>query len=199
MIFRLVKRLNSKGLSSHHPFIVALFSSNRQGSGAKDASKNEQTCSNPSHLHAKKDATGASLHQSHSFQHIYDSITRHQDPSSRLLLGYTCRSCSERSHHSISKIAYSTGIVIVTCPGCSNRHLIADHLGWFENVLQDKTKHHATIDKMLAERGESITTNFTIERSKGERESPLESDKSQPDTNVAELDDISIIPKKTGH
>ena len=30
-----------------------------------------------------------------------------------------------------NKSSYERGMVLVTCPGCLSRHLIADHLGWF--------------------------------------------------------------------
>ena len=57
---------------------------------------------------------------------------------------FTCNACETRAVKCFSRQAYERGIVILTCPGCSSRHLIADNLGWFgdntniEAVLQEK-------------------------------------------------------------
>ena len=58
---------------------------------------------------------------------------------------------------SMSKRSYEQGVVLITCDGCKNRHLIADNLGWFgeeganvESILQEKVPlrspslHHST-------------------------------------------------------
>jgi hypothetical protein len=41
---------------------------------------------------------------------------------------FTCKACGERSAHRVSKQAYHHGTVLITCPGCKKRHLMADHL-----------------------------------------------------------------------
>lgn len=67
-----------------------------------------------------------------SFRSIVNSIRSNPDPSSRFLLGFTCKVCSKRHYKSISKIAYNKGLVLVECDGCNNRHLIKDNIGWFK-------------------------------------------------------------------
>lgn len=43
-------------------------------------------------------------------------------------LTFTCKPCKHRSTHRISKQAYHKGSVLITCPECSNRHIMSDHL-----------------------------------------------------------------------
>ena len=43
-------------------------------------------------------------------------------------LTFTCKPCSARSTHRISQHGYHRGTVLITCPGCKNRHVISDHL-----------------------------------------------------------------------
>lgn len=71
------------------------------------------------------------------------------DPKHQMLIGFTCKVCSERSHHVMSKLAYTKGVVLIECPGCENRHLIADNLGWFRD---GKT----TVEDLVKEKGEGI-------------------------------------------
>jgi len=44
-------------------------------------------------------------------------------------LTFTCKPCSTRSTHRVSKQGYHHGSVLICCPGCKNRHVISDHLG----------------------------------------------------------------------
>ena len=90
----------------------------------------------------KKSTCNSSVDQFTSDSHLYEdtlesamtSIRSHIDPSSRFLLGYTCRICTHRSYKSISKLAYEKGLVMVLCKKCNNKHLIVDHIGWFKHA-----------------------------------------------------------------
>lgn len=53
-------------------------------------------------------------------------LERDQVPAYELT--FTCKKCSTRSSHRISKQGYHHGTVLITCPGCKNRHLMSDHL-----------------------------------------------------------------------
>jgi len=64
---------------------------------------------------------------------------------------FTCEKCDARFVKRFSKQSYTKGIVIVECPGCTVKHLIADNLGWFTDS-EDRT-----IEDVLRSKGETVT------------------------------------------
>ncbi|XP_037818490.1 uncharacterized protein LOC119608235 [Lucilia sericata] len=63
---------------------------------------------------------------------------------------YRCKLCNTRNIKQVSEAAYTSGVVILQCDGCSVNHLIIDNLGWFANT---KGK---TFDEVLAENSDSV-------------------------------------------
>ncbi|TYZ59911.1 hypothetical protein PybrP1_012244, partial [[Pythium] brassicae (nom. inval.)] len=72
-----------------------------------------------------------------------------ESPGEKFVMLYTCVVCETRAAKTISKHAYSKGVVLVRCPGCQKLHLIADHLGWFDD-------ESVTVESILAAKGESV-------------------------------------------
>ncbi|KAL0059051.1 hypothetical protein AAF712_014228 [Marasmius tenuissimus] len=74
----------------------------------------------------------------------------------KLSMTFTCtvEGCGTRSTHEFTKRSYERGIVLVQCPGCENRHLIADHLGWFKESTEEGKLR--TVEDLLRAKGEKI-------------------------------------------
>jgi mitochondrial protein import protein ZIM17 len=67
-----------------------------------------------------------------------------------MVAAFTCGPCNYRMVKRFSKHAYTKGIVIVECPNCRAKHLLADNLGWLEDEARN-------IEDILHEKGESFT------------------------------------------
>ncbi|KAK8227597.1 DNL zinc finger-domain-containing protein [Phyllosticta capitalensis] len=72
-------------------------------------------------------------------------------------LTFTCRVCTTRSAHRITKQGYHEGTVLVSCPGCKNRHLISDHL----KVFQDQS---VSLEDILKQASEGRREGVSLKR-----------------------------------
>lgn len=50
----------------------------------------------------------------------------------RISISFVCNKCNNKVEKTMSKQAYTKGVVLIQCPQCTNRHLIADNLNWFQ-------------------------------------------------------------------
>lgn len=109
-------------------------------------SHNGVPCGGHSHSH------NHSPSHSHSHSHSNDgNVARVKMDKPMLMLAFTCKKCDTRSSHVISKQAYEGGTILVQCPGCKSRHLVADHLKIFSD---NKIK----LEDILKAQGEGIQT-----------------------------------------
>ena len=94
-----------------------------------------------------------------------------------LYMAFTCGKCETRSIKGFSKRAYHFGVVVVTCPGCERKHVVADRLGWFGekgdagDFIQEKEK------KKMG--GKEEEEKATMMRAKIEADGTLEFDEDE--------------------
>ena len=97
---------------------------------------------------------GIRLHSSQS-NNDKSATLKADDP--QLMIAFTCKKCDTRSSHAFSRQSYYKGTVLIQCPGCKNRNLIADNLKIFrdnkvnlEDILKEQCQSFATTTDDLA-------------------------------------------------
>jgi len=91
---------------------------------------------------------------------------------------FTCGQCETRAVRGFSRQAYENGVVIVTCPGCQSKHVVADRMGWFgepgsvEDFIAQKGEEKAQGD------GSTKVTRGSVKLAEGE-DGTLEIDKEE--------------------
>ncbi|CBK20169.2 Zim17 [Blastocystis hominis] len=81
---------------------------------------------------------------------VLPSIPGSKTTDDVMIIVFTCKVCNTRSARKMSKEAYNHGVVLIRCPGCNNLHLIADHLGYFDD-------NSTNVEQILAQKGEKVT------------------------------------------
>lgn len=77
------------------------------------------------------------------------SLPSSQESQPQYQLTFTCKPCTHRSTHTISKHGYEKGTILITCPNCKNRHVVSDHLKIFSDT-------RITLENIMREKGELV-------------------------------------------
>lgn len=109
-----------------------------------------QPCGGHSHSHNSVAAGGAEATQTAA--NGTDAPVKMDHPM--LLLAFTCKKCETRSTHLMSKQAYHHGTIMVQCPHCKVRHLMADHLKIFSD-------NKITIQDIMHAQGQAVSKEPT--------------------------------------
>lgn len=110
------------------------------------------------HTHNGAPCSGHSHSHNHSHNHSHGGLNGQNAQQAlkmdkpMLMLAFTCKQCDTRSSHVVSKQAYQDGTVLVQCPGCKSRHLIADHLKIFSD-------NRITLEDIMKAQGETVSTD----------------------------------------
>ena len=131
-------------------FRARFLGSDARGFAAKSV---KDTSMSPSLPREEGKAESAKESAESSASSTSSSSTSTSSPSSRTAVAelaavFTCNVCDLRSAKGFSRVAYERGVVIVTCGGCTARHVLADRLGWFGAP--------GAVDDFLAEAGEAV-------------------------------------------
>eukprot|EP01120_Amphizonella_sp_Union-15-10_P005557 TRINITY_DN1652_c0_g1_i2.p1 TRINITY_DN1652_c0_g1~~TRINITY_DN1652_c0_g1_i2.p1 ORF type:complete len:169 (+),score=22.36 TRINITY_DN1652_c0_g1_i2:54-560(+) len=105
---------------------------------------------------------------------------------SRLGLAFTCKVCETRSVKTFSKASYTQGVVIVICPGCDNKHLIADNLEWFgpeKNIEEIMAKKGVPVTKLGVNDEGVIEILDSVIRHEEERKKSFENARRRDSSN----------------
>jgi len=111
-----------------------------------------------------------------------ENIRYHQ-----LVMVYTCKQCNHRSSKTFSKLAYTKGVVIIRCPKCASLHLVADHLGYFDDDSQ-------TVETILNRNKEKVVMR-SLEQGDLELVKRLQNDASFPVTPQTTAQEPNGTPK----
>ncbi|XP_073828090.1 uncharacterized protein [Musca autumnalis] len=94
--------------------------------------------------------TGKKLPASSSGSISPTTLKNYRRMTRKIDIVYRCKICNTRNSKKVSEQAYTSGVVILQCDGCSVNHLIIDNVGWFTNT---KGK---SFDEVLAENSNSV-------------------------------------------
>lgn len=71
---------------------------------------------------------------------------------------FTCNRCETRQSKIFTRMAYESGVVVVKCEGCAAQHIMADNLGYFEDMTGERA---VNVEDLLRAKGEKVDNRLS--------------------------------------
>ena len=109
---------------------------------------------------------------------------------------FTCTVCDTRSAKQFTENSYKNGVVVVQCPGCNSKHLIADNLGMFSDQEEGGWNIEKGMEK-LGRQDNIKVVNDVLELSVEDvwGHDPYQQQEKEPSTKMTEGDNQEIEKK----
>lgn len=71
---------------------------------------------------------------------------------------FTCNRCETRQSKVFTRMAYEQGVVVVKCTGCGVQHILADNLGYFQDMTGSRA---VNVEDLLRAKGEKVDNRLS--------------------------------------
>eukprot|EP00294_Goniomonas_avonlea_P014560 CAMPEP_0114548900 /NCGR_PEP_ID=MMETSP0114-20121206/5236_1 /TAXON_ID=31324 /ORGANISM="Goniomonas sp, Strain m" /LENGTH=156 /DNA_ID=CAMNT_0001733537 /DNA_START=1 /DNA_END=467 /DNA_ORIENTATION=- len=112
-----------------------------------------------------------------AFRHFSEEV----EVPPKMGIMFTCNKCETRAMKVFAKRSYEKGTVLISCPGCKEKHLIVDNLGLFGD---DKFN----LEVALLARGEQVVRGVVTKASTIQEQSTIMGGGLSTDMLIQELD-----------
>ncbi|KAG8995844.1 hypothetical protein FRB94_008732 [Tulasnella sp. JGI-2019a] len=91
------------------------------------------------------------------------AVQTSDEPRKALICTCNAQGCGHRGKYEFTQHAYERGVVIIQCPKCKTRHLIADHIGWFKETDGTDGGQLKNVEDFMRAKGEHVSKGVQLD------------------------------------